>query len=72
MAKSKVDNIMATQRTLPKTPSASANGLITIAVAPEATTLSPGPLVRTEGESDERYAERAALMDRLFAMPDTE
>jgi hypothetical protein len=43
--------------------------VITMFVPPEAAALTPGKLLRTEGESDERYAERSALMDRLFAIP---
>lgn len=46
--------------------------VITMFVPPEAAALTPGPLVRTEGESDERYAERSALMDVLFSIPDSE
>jgi hypothetical protein len=45
---------------------------ITMLVPPEAAALTPGPLLRTEGESDERYAERSALLDRLFDIPDAE
>jgi hypothetical protein len=45
---------------------------ITMLVPPEAAALSPGALLRSEGESDERYAERSALLDRLFAIADTE
>jgi hypothetical protein len=43
---------------------------ITMFVAPEAATATPGPLLRSEGESDDRYAERSSLFDRLFAIPD--
>jgi predicted DNA-binding protein len=43
---------------------------ITMLVPEDAAHLVPGPLARTEGESDERYAERSALMDTLFAIPD--
>jgi len=32
--------------------------------------VAAGPLVRSDGEDDKRYAARAALMDRLFAIPD--
>ncbi len=45
--------------------------VITMHVGADAAELSPGTLLRTEGESHERYAERAALMDRLFAIPDS-
>jgi hypothetical protein len=44
--------------------------VITMFVPQEAADLVPGPLMRTEGESDERYAERSALMEKLFAIPD--
>ena len=44
---------------------------ITMFVPADAAGLVPGPLLRTEGEPDERYAERSALMDKLFAMPDS-
>lgn len=44
--------------------------VITMFVAEEAAGLIPGALLRTEGESDERYAERSAVMDKLFAIPD--
>lgn len=37
-------------------------------VAGDAGDLFPGPLGRTEGESDERYAKSSALMGTLFAM----
>ena len=46
--------------------------VITMFVSNEAAVLLPGALVRTEGESDERYAERSTLMDKLFAVPDAE
>ena len=41
-------------------------------VAPEAADLDPGALVRGEGESDRRYAERTALFDELLALPDAD
>lgn len=44
--------------------------VITMFVPEEAANLVPGSLVRTEGESEERYAERSALMNKLFAIPD--
>lgn len=44
--------------------------VLTMLVPPEAAALTPGPLLRSEGESDARYAERSALFDRLFALPD--
>ena len=46
--------------------------MITMLVPEEAAVLLPGALVRIEGESDERYAERSTLMDKLFAVPDAE
>ena len=46
--------------------------VITMFVPDEAAALSPGALVRTEGESDERYAERSMLIDKLFAIPNVE
>ena len=46
--------------------------VITMLVAPEAEAVTPGPLLRSDGESDERYAERSALMKRLFAIPDAD
>lgn len=49
-----------------------ASRVITMFVAEDAARLVPGALARSEGESDERYAERSALMDRLFAIPDAE
>lgn len=39
---------------------------------PQDAAIRPGALMRTEGESDERYTERSALMDKLFAVPDAE
>jgi len=49
-----------------------AAGVIAMFVPDEAGGLRPGVLSRSEDESDERYAERSALMDRLFAIPDAE
>ena len=46
--------------------------VITMFVPKEAAELDPGALMRTEGESDERYAERSTLMEKLFAVPDAE
>jgi predicted transcriptional regulator len=43
---------------------------ISMFVADDAEALLPGTLGCSEGESDERYRERSALMDRLFALPD--
>jgi hypothetical protein len=45
---------------------------ITMFVPQDASDITPGVLLRAEGESDERYAERSVLMDKLFAIPDTE
>ena len=44
---------------------------ITMFVPPDAADLVPGSLVRSEGESDERYRQRARLMDKLFVVPDS-
>ena len=41
-------------------------------VAPEAGDLDPGTLLRGDGESDRRYAERRALFDELLALPDAD
>ena len=41
-------------------------------VAPEAVDLEPGSLLRGEGESDRRYAERRTLFDELRALPDAD
>jgi hypothetical protein len=49
-----------------------ASRVITMFVPEEAANLVPGPVMRTGGESDERYAGRSALMDKLFAIPDAE
>lgn len=46
--------------------------VITMFVPPEAAGVAAGPLLRSEGESDERYAERSALFDRLFDIPDSD
>ncbi len=46
--------------------------VITMFVPKEAADLDPGALMRTEGESNERYAERSTLMEKLFAVPDAE
>lgn len=44
--------------------------VITMFVPDEAAGMTSGLLTRTKGESDQRYAERSVLMDKLFAMPD--
>ena len=46
--------------------------VMTMFVPEEAAEFAPGVLIRTEGESNERYAERSALMEKLFAVPDAE
>jgi hypothetical protein len=47
-----------------------ARSLITVVSAPELEGTTPGILIRSEGESDERYAVRAALFAELFAIAD--
>jgi hypothetical protein len=44
--------------------------VITMRVAPEAVRLEPGPLLRSEGEQDGRYAGREALFAELLRLPD--
>lgn len=39
---------------------------------PDDAKVKPGPLLRSEGESDERYAARSALVDQLLAIGDTD
>lgn len=51
---------------------AEAARVITMFVPEEAAALEPGVLVKAEDESNERYAERSALMDKLFALSDAE
>jgi len=46
--------------------------VITMFVPPKSAALTPGPLVITQSEADERYTERSALMDVLFSIPDCE
>ncbi len=46
--------------------------VLTMFVPEEAAGLHPGPLIRSDGEPDERHAERSALMDQLFAIEDTD
>jgi hypothetical protein len=41
-------------------------------VAPEAVDLDPVPLLRDEGESDQRHVARKALFDELLGLPDTD
>jgi hypothetical protein len=42
-----------------------------VRVAPETVDLDPGPLLRDEGESDQRHEARKALFDELLGLPDT-
>ncbi len=49
-----------------------AERVISLYVAPEAATVRHGKLQRSEGESDERYAQRKALFDELMTLPDAE
>jgi hypothetical protein len=46
--------------------------VLRVRVAPEAVDLEPGPLLRGEDESDQRYAERKSLFDELLGLPDTD
>ncbi len=45
---------------------------LTMFVPADAAALAPGALHRNPDESDARYAERAAIMDRLFDLPDSQ
>jgi hypothetical protein len=47
-----------------------ANRVLTVASAPELEGAAAGELVRSEGETDARYAERRALLAELLAIPD--
>ena len=47
-----------------------ADRVIAVHAAPETANLVPGPLERTEGESDKRYAQRKKLVDELMSIPD--
>jgi len=47
-----------------------ANRVINVYEAPETANLAPGVLERSEGESDERYAQRKKLIDELMSIPD--
>jgi len=40
--------------------------------APELNGVIPGPLERSEGESDERYAQRSALFSEFLNIPDAD
>jgi hypothetical protein len=46
------------------------NRLITVYAVPETANLVHGQLERTTGETDERYAQRKALVDELMSIPD--
>ena len=46
--------------------------MITMLAPADVADTAPAALLRTEGESDERYAERSLLFDRLFAIPDSD
>jgi hypothetical protein len=46
--------------------------VLSVAVPEDAAAATPGALLRTEGDSDARHAEREALFDRLFTLPDSE
>jgi hypothetical protein len=43
---------------------------LTVISAPELEGVEPGELIRSEGESDERYAMRAAFVAELLAIPE--
>lgn len=47
-----------------------ANRVLTVASAPELEGAAAGELLRSEGETDARYAERRALLSELLAIPD--
>lgn len=49
-----------------------ADRVIAMHVAPEISGVEAGALLRSEGESDERYARRKALFDELMSLPDAE
>lgn len=46
--------------------------ILTLLVPADAQAATPGALLRTEGDSDARHAERVEVFDRLFALPDAE
>lgn len=46
--------------------------VISLYIAPEIAEVPHGRLQRSEGESDERYAQRRALFDELMTLPDDE
>lgn len=48
-----------------------ASRVLTMLVPDDAAVITPGPLLRTEGDDDARHAEREVLFDRLFALPDS-
>jgi hypothetical protein len=47
-----------------------ANRVITIYEAPESAYLVPGEIERSEGETEERFAQRKRLVDELMSIPD--
>lgn len=49
-----------------------ASRVITMLVPADVASIAPGVLLRTEGDSDARHAERVELFDRLFDLPDAE
>lgn len=49
-----------------------ARRVISVYAAPEATDVTPEKIERSVAESDERYAEREALMRELLSIPDAE
>ena len=46
--------------------------IISLYVAPEIAEVPHGKLQHSEGEPDERYAQRKALFDELMTLPDGE
>ena len=57
---------------MPRHAKSEARCVITMYVAPETVGADPGPLLGSEGESDQRYAGRVALLEELLAIPDTD
>ena len=47
-----------------------ATRVLTVAAAPELAGTDPGKLLRTEGESADRFARRASVVAELLAIPD--
>ncbi len=46
--------------------------VITMLVPPDAAVAVPGPLARSEDESDERYVQRSKLIDELMRLSDAD